>query len=477
MNSRSIGICCLAWICLAVPQQVVADDLPAAIKRVLRVHKIPAEAVSLVVQATDEEHPRLTLNSDVARNPASTIKLVTTWTALDMLGPTHTWRTDVFALGPVKNGTLKGDLLIRGGGDPYFLLEDFWKLLGEVRAAGIQHIEGDLLLDDSLFEVDEHDPGEFDGDRFRLYNVLPAAMMVNFKAIKFMINPHPDGKHMLVTTVPELSNLTITNRIKAVAGPCKGKAPQIVMDTASADDPDHVVFSGKMPRSCRNYSLERTAMTANSYAFGVFKTLWGHWGGTIDGGHRHATLTQKTRPLVTWRSRHLGEVIRPLNKWSNNLMTRMLLYSISEAQHPAPATRAKGSQALREHLKSRGLDVSQLLLDNGSGLSRDTRVTARFMTDLLRQAWYRPSMPEFVASLAIAGKDGTVRKRFRGKKQSGSMHLKTGSLDNVSAISGYVHTEKKRTFVVALLINGRGVNYGIGKNVQDALLAWTYAQE
>jgi len=158
-------------------------------------------------------------------------------------------------------------------------------------------------------------------------------------------------------------------------------------------------------------------------------------------------------------------------------MTRMLLYSISEAQHPAPATRAKGSQALREHLKSRGLDVSQLLLDNGSGLSRDTRVTARFMTDLLRQAWYRPSMPEFVASLAIAGKDGTVRKRFRGKKQSGSMHLKTGSLDNVSAISGYVHTEKKRTFVVALLINGRGVNYGIGKNVQDALLAWTYAQE
>ncbi len=453
-----------------------AADLPEPIARILRVHKIPADGVSIVVQAVDEDAPRLSFNADVARNPASVVKLVTTWTALDILGPTHTWPTRAYALGPLENGVLKGDLLLRGYGDPYLVLEDFWKMLGDLRRRGVRDIEGDLVLDDSLFAIDEHDPAAFDGDGFRLYNVLPSALMINFKAIDFILDPDPATGRVRITTVPELPNLTITNNVRLVKGACRGNAPKIFMALAAPETPDHVVFSGEMPFSCRHYQLGRSAMTADSYTFGVFRTLWEQWGGTIAGGYRRGTLPGKRRPLLTWRSRHLAEVIRPLNKWSNNLMTRMLLYAIGESRFPPPISRAQGAQALREHLEGRGLDTSQLIVDNGSGLSRDTRLTAHFLTDLLRLAWFEPTMPEFVASLSIAGKDGTARKRFRGAREAGRMHVKTGSLDSVSAIGGYVHAPDGRTFAVAVLANARGVNYGIGKDLQDAVLAWAFRQ-
>ncbi len=461
----------------AVPLASLAQELPKSIAAVMRVHKIPAEAVSILVQAVDEDQPRLALNLDVPRNPASTIKLATTWTALDLLGPTYTWPTRFYALGPISNGVLKGDLLIRGYGDPYLVLEDFWSMLGELRRAGIRDIEGDLLLDNSRFEVIENDPAAFDGQGSRLYNVLPSALMVNFKSIEFdFLTDAANGK-VHISTKPELANLTITNQVKLTTGPCRGNAPLIIMDHAGPDAPDHVIFSGKMPQSCGHYRIARTAMTPQSYTYGVFKSLWQQWGGTISGGYREARLPSKRRPILTMRSRHLGEVLRPLNKWSNNLMTRMLLYSIGETRYPIPVSRAQGAAAMREHLESRGLDVTDLLIDNGSGLSRDTRVTARFMGALLKLAWFEPTMPEFLASLSIAGKDGTARKRFRGGKQSGRMHLKTGSLEAVSAIGGYVHTPRGRTFIVSMMANRKGVNYGIGKDLQDAILAWAYTQE
>ena len=123
-------------------------------------------------------------------------------------------------------------------------------------------------------------------------------------------------------------------------------------------------------------------------------------------------------------------------------------------------------------LASRGFDVADLVIDNGSGLSRDTRLTAAFMTQLLSVAWKEPTMPEFVSSLAIAGRDGTLRKRFRRGKGRGRMHLKTGSLQNVSSIAGYVHSESGKTFAVTVLINGRNVNYDSGRDIQDAVLNW-----
>lgn len=462
-------------VLLLLAAAVEAADLPAGVAKALRHHKVPETALSMVVQAVDEPTPRLSHRIDEPRNPASVIKLVTTWVALDMLGPTHTWATRAYALGPIQGGSLKGDLLLRGGGDPYLLLEELWKMLGEIKRRGVARIDGDLIIDNSLYQIDQHDPAAFDGAGSRLYNVLPSAMMVNFKSIEFEFIPHAKSGKVVIKTNPALPNLTISNHIKVTQGACRGNATKLHMSYAG-DNPDHVIFSGQMPHACQHYRLARTAMTPASYAFGAFKSLFQHWGGEITGNVRVAPLGSKQRPLVTWRSRPLAEVIRPLNKWSNNLMTRMLLYALGAANREPPISRQDGVLALTQHLSSLGMDTSQLIIDNGSGLSRDTRITAELLNALLRHAWQQPSMPEFVASLSIAGRDGTTRKRFRHGPEKGRMHLKTGSLRNVSAVGGYVHNAQGKTFAVSCLINYRGVNYGIGKDIQNALLKWVYQQ-
>ncbi|MEQ8659485.1 MAG: D-alanyl-D-alanine carboxypeptidase/D-alanyl-D-alanine-endopeptidase [Gammaproteobacteria bacterium] len=454
----------------------VAEPLPAEITRVLTRHKLAPDAVSFVVQAVDETTPRLALNVEVPRNPASTIKLVTTWVALDLLGPTHTWATRVYALGPLRDGVLDGDLLLEGGGDPYLVEEDFWRMLGELRRHDVRDIRGRLLVDDSRFATDESDPGAFDGSPFRLYNTLPNALMVNFQSATFDLVADAARGRVTIGVEPALPNLVITNQVRLTSGECRGSMPHIVLEQAAPDTPDHVVISGEMPHACRHYRIPRSVMTPASYAYGTFKRLWAHWGGSIAGGVALASRPRGKTPLMTWHSRQLGEIIRPLNKWSNNLMTRMLLYSLAETRHPPPVTRQQGAAVVREHLAARGLDSSALVIDNGSGLSRDARVTASFMTALLKLAWREPTMPEFLASLSIAGKDGTMRKRFRRGAESGRMHLKTGSLDGVAAIAGYVHAQSGRTFVVSVMVNSTGARWGAGRELQDALLAWTFRQ-
>ena len=231
-----------------------------------------------------------------------------------------------------------------------------------------------------------------------------------------------------------------------------------------------------MPARCDRFQTSRAIMTPAAYTYGAFKALWQQWGGTLKGGFRVETKPPTARALLTWQSRPLAEIIRPLNKWSNNLMARMLLFTIGARDNPPPVTRAQGEAALLKHLQSRGLDVTGVVIDNGSGLSRTTRVTSRFMTALLRQAWRSPSMPEFMASLSIAGIDGTTRRRFRGGPERGRMHLKTGSLQNVSSVTGYVHAQNGKTYAVNVMVNYANANYGIGTELQNAVLAWVYKQ-
>jgi D-alanyl-D-alanine carboxypeptidase/D-alanyl-D-alanine-endopeptidase (penicillin-binding protein 4) len=466
----------VAGLLLHLVCAVCHAELPAEIEKVLARHKIPADAVSLMVQAVDEDTPRLALNVDVPRNPASTEKLVTTWVALDLLGPTHVWPTSVYALGPVKDGVLEGDLLIKGTGDPYFVLEDLWAMLGQLRRSGIHHITGDLLIDDSLFADEGEDPAAFDGQGDRLYNVLPNAWLVNFKSIDFAFDVDRRSGRLAISTIPALANLEVVNHVKLTDEPCRGNALQIVMRRPDPADMSRVEFAGRMPASCRHFQLPRSIMTPGAYAYGAFRTVWAQWGGTIDGSYRRAVAPPGATPRLTWESRHLAEVIRPLNKWSNNVMARMLLLAIGGTRFPPPLTRAHGQTALIEHLASRGFDTTGLVIENGSGLSRHSRITARFMVDLLRRAWAEPTMPEFMASLSIVGKDGTTRRRLRDGPEAARMHLKTGSLANVSAVSGYVHAAGGKTFAVCVFTNYRNANYGIGTAVQDALLRWAFHQ-
>ena len=448
--------------------------LPKDLSTIVESSGIPLDAISIVVQSVAENDPLVSINADVSRAPASLIKVVPTWVALETLGPSFKWRTEIYTLGPIRNGALEGDLLIKGYGDPYLVVEDLWHIVGELSRKGLRHVNGDLIVDSSYFSSDLSNVSSIDGGQDRLYNVPPNASMVNFKWINFVINPSSDGERTRITTVPQLPNLRILNSVEVSNKPCRGNNPNIKFNYFKKNKQDIVEISGSLPKSCRNYTLSRTALSPEAYLYGLFKLLINQWGGSISGNYvkaKHDPFMER-KLFHQWNSKSLAEIVLRLNKWSNNLMARSLVYTIGAEILGPPGTRKKGIKFIGKYLSDRNIDIKQLHIENGSGLSRSTRVTTNLINDVLRKAWRSQIMPEFISSLSIAGEDGTTRKRFRGSKTENRIRVKTGTLKNVSSVGGYVFGKSGKVFSVVFIANHPNVDRASGPNFQEALMTW-----
>jgi D-alanyl-D-alanine carboxypeptidase/D-alanyl-D-alanine-endopeptidase (penicillin-binding protein 4) len=451
-----------------------AAELPPEIERVLTGHGIPATEVSIVVQGVDDAKPTLSHLPDEPRSPASVMKVVTTWSALEYLGPAYTWPTEVYFLGPFDGRTLDGDLAIKGYGDPYLVVEEVWKLLRSLRRMGLTEITGDLVLDDSHFAIDEPDPGAFDGQPYRTYNVVPNALLMNFKAVQFQFMADPAHGRVNIATDPVLTNLKVDNNLSLVDGACRGYQAGISFNHAEPATLERVVLDGQFSRRCNVYGLGRTVLQHDTFAFGLFSALWKEVGGSFAGKLQKAQLPPEATPALIWRSKPLGEVVRSINKNSNNVMTRQLVYTLGAESTGGPGTRDNGVAVVRDLLTDRGIDTSTLMLQNGAGLSRDERASMQLFVDLLRAAYRSPYAPEFIASLSLGGLDGTTRSRFdESMPESGVMHLKTGRLDHVSAVAGYVRAANDKTYVVAVVMNSEDAHRGPGQELEEAVLRYT----
>ena len=469
---RSAWLGC-AWLVVGTATLTCAraESLPPPAERVLRGHAISPDDVSIVIQALDEAEPVLAHAPDASRNPASVMKLVTTWAALELLGPAYRWPTEVYFGGELERGRLDGDLVLKGYGDPFLVLEEFWKLLRALRRLGLDEIEGDLVIDDSHFAVDDPPPGAFDGQPHRTYNVVPNALLVNFKAVSFHFFADPGEDEVRVVHEPPLSNLKVVNRIRFADGACRGYQSGISF-AVGGDGLDEVRLGGAFPRRCGSYTLSRTVLDHDTYVYGLFSALWEELGGRFDGELRKAAVDGDAKPALTWRSPPLADIIRSINKNSNNVMTRHLVYTLGAETAGAPGTRAQGIAAFEGLLESTGLDTSSLVIANGSGLSRDERISARLLVEMLRRAAASPYAAEFVSSLSLGGLDGTTRRRFHG--QSAVMHVKTGRLDHVSALAGYLRAASGKDYALAIVVNARDAHRGPGQELEEAVVRWAY---
>jgi len=448
--------------------------LPEPVARVARSLGVAESGLSVWVQGIGDPEPRVAVNPDVPRNPASTLKLVTTFAALEALGPAYTWATEVYVGGGLRADGATGELWLRGGGDPYLVVEDYWRLLAALRERGLRRIEGGLVFDVSRFDLPPEDRGAFDGQPDRVYNVLPHPLLVNFNAAQFRVQANPDGS-VGVTADPPLPNLQIENRLRGVPGPCGGYQYGVGIAIRDAALRDRAVLEGRFPLACREYGIARSVLQPESYAWGLFDLFWRQLGGELAGGWRHGVVSGDLgEPFYVHRSRPLGEVIRAVNKFSNNVMTRHVEYALAVERFGAPATPAKGQRAILDVLAERGIATEGLVIANSAGLARETRVSARQLARVLDAAWNSPYMPEFVASLSLAGLDGTLRRRFQGSPAAGRMHLKTGRLDGVSAVAGFVDAASGQRMMVVLLVNASDAHRGPGEELQNALLEWVY---
>lgn len=437
---------------------------------------VPARDVSIYVRDAGTNEVLVALAADQPRSPASTIKTLTTFAALDMLGPAYSWKTGAYADGKVVNGVLHGDLYLVGGGDPYLTGERWWTFVQNLRERGLAKITGDVVIDNSYFAPIPATRADFDAQPFRSYNVLPNALMVNFQTSRFTISVDPRSDRPQIVVNPMPANLVVRNQLRLGNGKCGGYNRGISFDAPESAEAPTLVVSGTFPAACGSYSIHRAIMTAPGYAYGTFRTLWTQSGGAIDGAMRVAPLPAGARLLYEHDSLPLSEIIRLVNKYSNNLMARHLLLTLGAEKFGAPATVERGRNALRAWLVERGIEIPGLVIENGSGLSRVERVTARGLGEMLDIAWHSPFMPEFAASLPLSAMDGTLRNRFRSPGMQGRIRLKTGSIDDVSALAGFVNAASGKTYVVVIFVNHSGAHRGSGEAIQAELIRWVFGQ-
>jgi len=462
----------LALICLCA-LSARASDLPAPVAQALKAAGIPPAATAVWVREVDAFVPRLALNARAAMNPASTMKLVTTFAALDLLGPAYVWKTEAFATVPVSDGVLAGDLYLRGGGDPKLTYDQFERLLRQIRARGIRDIRGDLVLDRGAFEIAAADPGRFDAQPMRPYNVAPDALLLNFKAVTLQLIPDPAQKALLVAMEPAPANLELVNKITLGNGNgCGDWKERLRADVFGHGQTTRLVLTGVYPQSCGDQRWNIAVQEHPQFVLGVFLQLWAELGGSLSGGVREGAVPPDARAIGTLASPTLGEVVRDINKYSNNVMARQLFLTLGMEAGRRPAGAEDADAAIRSWLEARGLGIPELVLENGSGLSRRERISAEGLGRLLQAAWKSAVMPELMASLPVTATDGTMKKRLRQNGIAGQAHIKTGSLEGVRSIAGYVLDKGGRRWIVVFFVNH--ANAGGAQAAQDALLQWVY---
>jgi len=457
----------LACTCLPASAQY-GERLPIPVARALKAAAIPTSAVAVVVQEVSVHLPRVSVNAAKAMNPASVMKLLTTYAALETLGPAYTWKTEAWIAGGLKDGRLDGDLYLKGGGDPKLSFAQFWLLLRNLRARGLRDIHGDLVLDRSLFAASA--TADFDDQPLRPYNVKPDALLLNFKAIRLQLIPQQNDVVVIAEPLPD--SLELVNRIKPGNNGCGEWQEGLRSEISWQGQRALLTLSGSYPTSCGEKTWNLGVLSHPEYVQGVFRQLWRELGGTISGGLRDAAVPETARLIASSESPPLSEVVRDINKYSNNVMARQLFLTLGGESGHGGATAADADLVVRAWLAQKALRFPELVLENGSGLSRQERISAESLAGLLETAWRSPLMPEFIASLPLAAIDGTMRKRLKLNGVAGQAHIKTGTLDGVKAIAGYVHDRAGKWQIVVFLVNH--ANAAAAQGAQDALLQWVY---
>ena len=452
------------WLISGLIPCVHATPLPSSVLDALRQANIPLADIGVEVREINARKPLISVNSMHPMNPASTMKLVTTYAGLELLGPAYTWKTEALLDGKLAGGVLQGDLILKGYGDPKFTIEQFWLWLRELRGHGLREVHGNVILDRGAFLLAAHDPAAFDNDPLRAYNVGPDALLINFNAVRLHVIPQGDRLGIFVE--PELAGIALDNRLAMVAqGDCQNWDDAVTPHLNGTT----LVIQGTFPVTCGERAEYISPLPHSVYLNAVFRALWQELGGTFTGGVHDGVAPAGAALFATHNSAPLSEVIRDINKFSNNVMARQLFLSLG-MNTAAPANIIGSEQAVHEWLTNKQLDMPELVLENGAGLSRTERISPHSMALLLQAAQNSPLQPEFEASLPIMGVDGTLKKRLRESAVASHAHLKTGSLEGVKTLAGYVQSRSGKHWIMVFFINHP--NAAAGQRAQDALIEW-----
>jgi D-alanyl-D-alanine carboxypeptidase/D-alanyl-D-alanine-endopeptidase (penicillin-binding protein 4) len=456
-------------------------QIPAPVSAQLAASKIAPDAIGLLVLRGDTV--LASHQAERLMQPASTIKVVTTLAGLEQLGPVFRGRTELRTAAPQLQDVLTGDIFLRGGADADLNGEALAAMLQALRNQGVRKIDGRLVQDRQLFNPARTDIGlpPFDESPDAYYNVIPDALLVNKNML--LLDMRSTSSSVQVAMQPQLDRVTIESAFTLIDADCARwedgwKQPLVLRE---GDGRLRIVLKGTYPRNCaRNNSIN--VLDRQDYVDRLFRQLWARMGGELTGEGLDGVTPVATRLLAEHASRALPEVVRDINKPSDNTLARTVFLSLGSLEadaaggsRPVPATSslttsARADLAIRSWMRKLGIDDTGMVLENGSGLSRLEKISARQLAGVLQQGVRSKWSPEFQASLPLAGVDGTMRRRLKDSPAFERARIKTGGLNNVMAIAGYVPDAAGQQCIVVAMINTERA--ASGRAALDALIDW-----
>jgi D-alanyl-D-alanine carboxypeptidase/D-alanyl-D-alanine-endopeptidase (penicillin-binding protein 4) len=429
---------------------------------------MPSQAISLVVWRAGAPVPELNLNGGVSRTPASLMKLVTTWSALTLLGPAYSWRTELRAQPPRAEAV--GNLYIAGQGNPYWTLEDFENMLRTLRARGVRKVEGNLVLEQNHFPAAA---GSLqDGQPWRAYNVVPDSLMLGFQSLTWALQTQ-QGRVLATPNFP-MPGVVLNNQIKAVEGECPLDWKQRLEKRVEDDgEKTTITLSGGFSRACEGKTLAFSVLDQQRFMLGAFRQIWSELGGEFHGRVERGAIPDGLATLSRHDSPSLAQVLVAMNKESNNPMARTLFLDLGCQDH-ADCRPQDSSDRIKQSLIGAGINLPELVLENGSGLSRQEKISALGLARLLQSVNKTPWQPEFKASLPLYGLDGTLKSKGRDEPWVGRFRLKGGTLDGARGLAGYGISQAGEEYVVVLIANHEKAAQLEG--VARAVMEWVYSQ-
>ena len=419
-----------------------------------------------------DQLPILAYNENSPLVPASVMKLVTTYAALGTLGANYRWPTEVYMTGNLHRGTLNGNLIFKGYGAPDFDIKALRTVMRELKKKGIRNIKGNIIFDSSYFQAAKVGSGAFDGKPYASYNALPEALLFQGKLSQYTVR-NVRGRPKIYSSTPA-HNVRVVNRIKSVRTRCRGRARSPHMSISNRGSKHVVTFSGNYSRRCGARQFNKVITDSPSMMYSSIHRYWKRdVGGYLKTRFVNGTKPASARLLHRHLSAPLRDIIVEVNKKSNNLMARQILLTIGARRLGAPSNPRKGALAIKQWLSSQGLNFPELRIENGSGLSRWARISTRHISELLLHAYRGPNKQYLLQSLAIAARDGTVRRRFHRSPVAGKGRFKTGSLRDTRAIAGYVKGVDGRDYIVAILHNNRAARLR-GKMAHEKIIEWAF---
>ncbi|MBP8148762.1 MAG: D-alanyl-D-alanine carboxypeptidase/D-alanyl-D-alanine-endopeptidase [Limnohabitans sp.] len=464
----------LAWP-IHAQNTPASSTLPRHVLQTLQQAQVPPSALSVQITPLPISTPlsssprQLTHLAQASVNPASVMKLFTTYAALNLLGPDHVWRNRIYTEGTLRDGVLHGHLIVRGSGDPKLVVERLQALLAQVQAAGVREVRGDIVLDRSVFDVRQRSE-PFDDEPLRPYNVSPDGLLLNFKAVVYKFTPDMAKGQVQVRFEPPLAGFMAPTQVPLSTAPCNDWRRQLQADFSQ---PQQVRFAGQYPASCGEREWPVAYPEPEAYAPRVMQALWLAAGGQITGQVRYGTRSASARLLLEAPSLPLSDIIRDINKFSNNVMAQQVFLTLS-SELGSPGRFEASRVRLSQWWRSGFAQHTEPVLDNGSGLSRNERSTAQTLTALLQAAHAGPHAQHFSDSLSLAGVDGTAARLKERSPQSpviGKAWLKTGSLRDVASVAGYVQGQSGQRYTLVAILNHPNAHQA--RAALDQLLEWT----